>query len=117
MVAQYTAAACCNEIVGLAAPATVANLPTSAGIEDYNSFGPRAAAKARRALALTRTVVAIELLCAAQALDRHRPLRSGDAVERGHARIREVVAPLTADRALTADIEAIDVLIDAGAFS
>ncbi len=117
MVAQYTAAACCNEIVGLAAPATVVNLPTSAGIEDYNSFGPRAAAKARRALALTRTVVAIELLCAAQALDRHRPLRSGDAVERGHARIREVVAPLTADRALTADIEAIDALIDAGAFS
>ena len=62
-------------------------------------------------------MVAIELLCAAQALDRHRPLRSGDAVERGHARIREVVAPLTADRALTADIEAIDALIDAGAFS
>jgi histidine ammonia-lyase len=117
MVAQYTAAACCNEIVGLATPASVANLPTSAGIEDYNSFGPRAAAKARRALELTRTVVAIELLCAAQALDRHRPLRSGDAVERAHGRIREVVAPLTADRALTADIEAIDRLIAAGALA
>ena len=77
MVAQYTAAACCNELAGLCMPASVINVPTSAGIEDYNSFGPRAAAKARRALELTRTVVAIELLCAAQALDDHRPLRSG----------------------------------------
>ena len=114
MVAQYTAAACCNELVGLSTPASVVNLPTSAGIEDYNSFGPRAAAKARRALELTRSVVAIELLCAAQGLERHRPLRSGLIVERAHARLREVVAPLTADRPLTVDIEAIARLVSAG---
>lgn len=105
MIAQYTAAACCNEIVGLAAPASVANIPTSAGMEDYNSFGPRAAAKAQRALDLARRVVAVEFLCAAQAIDHHRPLRSGTLVERAHAAVRRLVPTLTVDRPLTPDIE------------
>jgi histidine ammonia-lyase len=116
MVAQYTAAACCNELAGLSMPASVINVPTSAGIEDYNSFGPRAAAKARRALDLTRIVVAIELLCAAQALDDHRPLRSGHLVEAAHLRIRDVVAPLAGDRPPTPDIDAITRLIAGRAF-
>lgn len=116
MIAQYTAAACCNEIIGLATPASVANLSTSAGVEDFNSFGPRAAAKARRALELARYVVAIELLCAAEALETHRPLRSGAGVERAHAVVRSVVPPLGHDRSPTSDIEAIAGLIKAGRF-
>jgi histidine ammonia-lyase len=112
MVTQYTAAACCNELAGLAAPASVVNLPTSAGMEDYNSFGPRSAAKARRALELTRQVIAIELLCAAQGLEYHRPLRSGEAVERVYAQIRTVVPPLTADRPPAPDIRAIARLVE-----
>jgi len=107
MIVQYTAAACCNELAGLAAPASVVNLPTSAGMEDYNSFGPRAAAKAGRALELARYVVAIELLCAAEAVDCHRPLRSGDGVERAHELVRSVVPRLTEDRALSEDVERI----------
>jgi histidine ammonia-lyase len=98
-------------------PASVINVPTSAGIEDYNSFGPRAAAKARRALSLTRTVVAIELLCSSQAIESHRPLHTGRRVEAAIARIRQVVAPLQGDRPLTADIEAIIGLIEDGAFA
>jgi histidine ammonia-lyase len=117
MLAQYTAAACCNELTGLAAPATVANLQTSAGIEDYNSFGPRAGAKARRALELARWVVAIELLCAAQALELHRPLHSGDVVERAWQRVRTVVPPLTTDRPLSPDIEALARLVEEDAFA
>jgi histidine ammonia-lyase len=117
MIAQYTAAACCNEIIGLCAPASVANIPTSSGMEDYNSFGPRSAAKAARALELARHVVAIELLCAAEGLDYHRPLRSGAAVERAHALVRSSVARLTADRPLTPDITAITQQVAAGAFS
>jgi histidine ammonia-lyase len=107
MIAQYTAAACCNEIVGLATPASVSNIPTSAGMEDYNSFGPRAAAKARRALELVQTVVAIELLCAAQGIEAHRPLRSGVGVEAVHAAVRRVCPPLTVDRSLAPDIAAL----------
>lgn len=116
MIAQYTAAACCNEIIGLCTPASVANITTSAGIEDYNSFGPRAAAKAARCIDLARRVVAIEMLCAAQALERHRPLRSGDGVERAHEVVRRHVRPLDGDRPTSADIEAIAELIRRGAF-
>lgn len=116
MIAQYTAAACCNEIAGLATPASVYNVPTSAGVEDYNSFGPRAAAKARRSLDLAVRVVAIELLCAAEALEYQRPLRSGAGVERAHATVRSVVPPLDNDRSPSPDTEAIAWMIRGGAF-
>lgn len=117
MVTQYAAAACCNEMIGLSTPASVANVQTSAGIEDYNSFGPRAAAKARRALELATHVVAIELLCAAQGLDAHRPLRSGSLTEAAHAHIRRVVPALSVDRSPAPDIATIGALIDAGTFT
>jgi histidine ammonia-lyase len=115
MIAQYTAAACVNEIVGLAHPASVANIPTSAEVEDYNSFGPRAAAKARRAMDLAETVVAIELICAAEGVECHRPLRSGRGVEEGIARVRRVVPALKADRPLSPDIGAVREMIRSGA--
>ncbi len=114
MIAQYTAAAACNEIIGLATPASVSNIPTSAGTEDYNSFGPRAAAKARRAIELAEHVVAIELLCAAQGIELHRPLKAGTAVEHAIARIRKEVPPLAFDRSPTADINAIVAMIRVG---
>jgi histidine ammonia-lyase len=117
MIAQYTAAACCNEIIHLAGPASVANIPTSAGMEDYNSFGPAAARKARRALSLAVNVVAIELVCATQALEAHRPLRSGAGVESARASVRALVEPLTADRPPAPDIAAVATLIRAGRFT
>ncbi len=111
MITQYTAAACCNEIVGLATPASVYNLSTSAGMEDYNSFGPRSVEKGTRALELARSVVAIELLCAATGIDYHRPLRSGLRIELAHAKIRQCVPPLTEDRSPAPDIAALEALI------
>jgi histidine ammonia-lyase len=117
MIAQYTAAACVNEMIGLANPASVANIPTSAGMEDYNSFGPRSAAKASRALDLARSVIAIELLCAAEGLEYQRPLRSGTRVERAHEIIRRGVPRLAHDRPPAPDIRAIEQLIAAGALA
>jgi histidine ammonia-lyase len=116
MIAQYTAAACCNEIITLATPASVSNIGTSAGIEDYNSFGPRAAMKARRAIELARYVVAIELLTAAEGLEYHRPLKSGEGVERAHAVVRGLVPRLTDDRSPSPDIEVIAKAIADGKF-
>lgn len=116
MITQYAAAAACNEIIQLASPSSPINIPTCAGMEDYNSFGPRSASKARRALELSRWVVAIELLCAAQALELHRPLRSGRLVESAHQKIRTVVPPLSTDRPPASDIEAIAELIRLGRF-
>lgn len=116
MITQYTAAACCNEMITLATPASVSNISTCAGMEDYNSFGPRAAAKAERSMELCRRVVAIELLCAAEALEYQRPLRSGAGVERSHQAIRSLVGRLNADRSPATDIRAIESLISDGRF-
>ncbi len=117
MIAQYTAAACCNELVGLASSATAANIPTSAGVEDYNSFGPRAAAKARRGIDLARRVVAIELLCAAEGVDCHRPLRSSAAVDAAHALVRSVAPDAPGDRPPSPEIEAIADQIGTGTYT
>jgi histidine ammonia-lyase len=117
MIAQYVAAACQNELIGLATPASVANLSTSAGMEDYNSFGAHAALKARRAVERASDVVAIELLCAAEALEYQRPLRSGAGIEAAFATVREAVPKRTRDRPPAPDIRAIIGLIAAGRFS
>jgi histidine ammonia-lyase len=116
MIAQYTAAACVNEMMTLAAPASVGNIPTSAGIEDYNSMGATAALKFDRSIKLLRSVVAIELLAMSEAMEYQRPLTSGPAVERAYAAIRKVVPKLTADRPPSVDIAAIERLILSGEF-
>jgi histidine ammonia-lyase len=117
MIPQYAAAACVNELAGLANPASVVNVPTCAGTEDYNSYGPRSAAKARRAVELAEHVVSVELLTAAETIDYHRPLRSGKGVEIAHAIVREAAPPITADRTFSPDLAAIRNLIRAGRFA
>ncbi len=116
MIAQYTAAACCNELQTLAAPASVANIPTSAGMEDYNSMGATSAHQLRRSVELATQVVAIELLVMAEAMEYQRPLRSGVGVERTYATVRSVVERLDADRPPAPDIAALAQLIRDGGF-
>ncbi len=114
MIAQYTAAACTNELQTLANPASVANISTSAGIEDYNSMGATSGLLALRSMELLRSVIAIELLVMAQALEHQRPNTSGHAIEAAHARIRAVVPALTEDRTPAPDIKAVERLIESG---
>jgi len=116
MIVQYAAAALCNELIGLANPASVINLSTCAGMEDYNSFGPRSAAKAARGIKLARSVIAAELLCSAEGVEAHRPHRSGDRVEAAIEAIRTVVPSLTKDRSPSPDIAAIEELIKNNTF-
>ena len=118
MIVQYVAAACCNEIAQLAMPASVINIPTSAGMEDINSFGPRSAAKLSRALDLAERVVAMELLCAAEGMEyaHDAGLHSGENVERAHQVVRTVAARLDADRPPHPDVEALAELIRIGRF-
>ncbi len=117
MIVQYASAAICNELIGLANPASVANISTCAGMEDYNSFGPRSAAKATRAIQLARSVIAAELLCSAEGIEAHRPHRSGDRVEAAIEAIRTVVPSLTKDRSPSPDIAAIEELIKNNTFA
>lgn len=114
MIAQYTAAACCNEMQVLATPASVGNIPTSAGIEDYNSYGATSALHARSSVERATEVVAIELLVMAEALEYQRPLRSGAGVERAVSSIRDVVPRLDHDRSPRPDILQVIDLIRGG---
>ncbi len=117
MMAQITASALVNEIRLRAAPASVDSIPTDANKEDHVSMGMAAALKARAAVRLLESVLAIELLTAAQALEFLRPLRPGRGVDRARDRVRERVAPLERDRSLSADIGEIESMIRDGAFS
>ncbi|MGH7476356.1 MAG: histidine ammonia-lyase [Longimicrobiales bacterium] len=116
MMAQITAAALVNEIRLRATPASVDSVPTDANKEDHVSMGVAAALKARQAVRLLETVLALELLTAAQGLEFLRPLRPGQGVAAAYDRIREVVPPLERDRLLGPDIAAVEALVRAGAF-
>jgi histidine ammonia-lyase len=117
MMAQVTAAALASELKGLAHPASVDTIPTSANKEDHVSMSMGAAVKAARAVTLARQVVAIELLCAAQAIDLLAPLTTSAPLRRVHEIIRARVPPLDRDRPPAPDIAAIDAAIAAGDFA
>jgi histidine ammonia-lyase len=68
MLAQYTAASLVSENKILAHPASVDSIPTSANTEDHVSMGTIAARKAKQIVQHTATILAIELLCATEAL-------------------------------------------------
>jgi histidine ammonia-lyase len=115
MLAQVTAAALTSEIKTLAHPASVDTIPTSANKEDHVSMSMAAALKAERALALATDVIAIEVLCAAQAIDLLAPLATSPALARVHAAVRADVRTLVDDRPPAPDINAIRALIVNGA--
>jgi histidine ammonia-lyase len=116
MIAHVTAAALLNEAKVLAHPASVDSVPTSGGKEDHVSMGMTAALKLRQVVENAETVLGIELMTAAQALEFRLPLRAALQVEAARARVREFVAPLREDRVLAGDITKLAAAIRAGAF-
>ncbi|HEY0590730.1 MAG TPA: histidine ammonia-lyase [Thermoanaerobaculia bacterium] len=112
MIAQVTAASLVSESKALSHPASVDSIPTSANKEDHVSMGPIAARKLERIVGNLENVLAIEGICAAQAIEFRRPLRSSEPLERAHAAIRGVVAPWRADRYLHADLVAMRGALD-----
>jgi histidine ammonia-lyase len=106
MIAQVTAAALVSECKALSHPASVDSIPTSANKEDHVSMGPIAAYKLSRIVENLAGVLAIESLCAAQALDFHRPLKSSSTIEQAHALLRTRIPIWEEDRYLHTDLEA-----------
>jgi histidine ammonia-lyase len=104
MIPQYLAAALVNEGETLAHPASTASLSTSADQEDFVSMGPWAGAKLRRMMANARTVLAVEWIVAAQALELRRPHPGGHGSEAAWRVVRERVPTLAEDRSLSQDI-------------
>jgi len=105
MMAHVTAAALVSENKVLAHPASVDTIPTSAGKEDHVSMGVHAAAKAAEIVENSVTVLSIELLAAAQALDFLAPLTAGRGARAAHRFVRRHVPPMERDRVLASDIE------------
>src|SRR6266496_3166582 len=114
MLTQYTAAALVSDCKILSHPASVDSIPTSGNQEDHVSMGWTAGLKLRRVLANVRRTVAIEALCAAQAIDLRAPLRPGAAVGAVLDRLRRDVPRLGADRYLAPDIAAVERLVAGG---
>ncbi|HEX8709272.1 MAG TPA: histidine ammonia-lyase [Pyrinomonadaceae bacterium] len=107
MIAQVTAVALLNEMKVLAHPASVDNLPTSGGKEDHVSMGMTAALKLRTIVENAESMLAIELLAAAEGLEYRAPLRPGKGVLRAYEIVRSHAPRLTRDRALAEDIQKI----------
>lgn len=114
MIPQYVAASLVSENKVLAHPASVDSIPSSANKEDHVSMGAFAARKVVTVTANARRVVAIELMCAAQAIDLQEKRRLGKGTKRLYELVRGVVPYLAEDRPLSCDIEAIADLIAGG---
>jgi histidine ammonia-lyase len=114
MIAQYTAAALVSENKVLSHPACVDSIPTSANTEDHVSMGPIAARKCREIVWNAEHVIAIELLCAAQAMDLFTNMRPGEGTYAAYRTIRGVVSHMERDRVLARDIAGVVELLHSG---
>jgi histidine ammonia-lyase len=114
MLAHYAQAAMVAENRRLAAPASVDSLPTSAMQEDHVSMGWGAARKLREALTNLGRILAIEVVCAARALDFRAPLRPGPGTAAALAAVRARIRGPGPDRFLAPELAAIDELVGSG---
>lgn len=111
MIVQYSAAALVSENKVLAHPASVDSIPSSANQEDHVSMGTIAARKAKEIMENTRRVLAMELMCACQAIDLRGNKGLGLGTKAAYELIRKEVDTLVDDRPLYEDINKCEYLI------
>jgi histidine ammonia-lyase len=114
MLAHYTAAAAVNRLRSFAAPASIDSISTSGGQEDHVSMGWNAARKLRLAIVDCARVLAVELLCAAQALELRTSPPSPET-QSAVSRLRALIPPMAVDRYLAPDLAGAEQLVRAGA--
>jgi len=117
MMPQVTAAALVSENKVLAHPASVDSITTSGNKEDYVSMGMTAALKLRRIVENTRSVLAIEAMAAAQAVEFLAPLKTSKRLQAAQSAIRLVSPPMEKDRVIYGDFVKIAELIAGGKLS
>ncbi|MFK7980777.1 MAG: histidine ammonia-lyase [Saprospiraceae bacterium] len=105
MMLQYTTAALASENKGLCFPASADSIPTSLGQEDHVSMGSIGGRKALQVIENVEKILAIELICAAQSFDYHKPLKSSLILESVHTFIRTKISHAEEDRVFAKDIE------------
>ena len=129
MVTQYTAASLASQNKILARPAGLDSPSVSAGQEDHSSMGVTSALKAYEILGNANTVVAIELICAAQAIDLYIPLHAakegskksdkpqkflGRGTATAYLAVRRLSRMVREDRPLFEDIERVSRALEDG---
>jgi histidine ammonia-lyase len=114
MLAQYTAASLVSENKVLSHPACVDSIPTSANKEDHVSMGTISARKLREIVRNTEYVIAIELLCGAQAMDLFTNMKPGEGTLIAYNIIRNEIPHLEKDRIISKDIETMVRLMRSG---
>ena len=115
MILQYTSAALVSENKTICFPASADSIPTSLGQEDHVSMGSISGRKALQVVNNLEKILAIELMCAAQAFDFHQHLKSGAVLEAVHKMVRERITHAEKDRVFADDIEKANSLIQEGA--
>ena len=114
MLAQYTAAALVAENRRLAAPASVDSIPTSGMQEDHVSMGWGACLKLQRLLDNLAYILAVELVCAAEALDLRMPPEPAHGTAGVRDLVRTRVPRAGPDRPLAPELEAAAELVNSG---
>lgn len=115
MIAQVTAAALASENKQKAYPASVDTIPTSANQEDHVSMATHGAYRLLEMARNAASIVGVELMAAAEAIEHHRPLTTSPRLEPVLALLRSKIAPLTEDRYLAPDLAAATELVLSGA--
>ncbi len=104
MLPQYTSAALVSENKSLCFPASADSIPTSLGQEDHVSMGSICGRKANQVIDNLEKILAVELVCASQAFDFRKPLKSGKILEACHRLIRKNIDHAEEDRVFADDI-------------
>jgi histidine ammonia-lyase len=105
MIMQYVAAALVSENKTLAHPASVDSIPSSANQEDHVSMGTIAARHAYQIIQNTRRVLAIELICAMEAVEFHGAEKMASKTRELYEKGRTIVPSIKKDRVFSSDIE------------
>ena len=114
MIPQYTSAALASENKSLCFPPSADSIPTSLGQEDHVSMGSISGRRLFQVLGNVEKILAVELMCAAQAFDFRKPLKSGPILEACHDLVREKIDHADADRFFAEDLETARQIITSG---
>ncbi|UIR57725.1 histidine ammonia-lyase [Sphingobacterium sp. SRCM116780] len=114
MILQYSTAALASENKGLCFPSSADSIPTSLGQEDHVSMGSIGSRKLLQVINNVSKILSIELICAAQAFDFHKPLQSTPIIEAIHQEIRKVILHVEEDQIMEYILLAAQDLIASG---
>ena len=104
MIVQYGAASIVSQNKQYATPASVDSIVSSNGQEDYVSMGANAATKCYKIVQNLKTILAIELIAAVQAISFRRPLKTSPLLEKLIADFQKQIPFIDKDRVMHDDI-------------